>query len=203
MKKITLLLAFVVISLFSNAQLSEYKGALGVEFGCSRDAVRQMMTTKHPDAKFYQAKNNSLQWTDGKWAGSDVLVWTFSFTDSGKLHTIKVTVLPSAEYAVWDLYKEFSDNLIQKYGWPKNDFKTWKDPYTISDKEAYGISALKNGKVDYSMYWEKSNDPSNPEDVNSISIEITTYVNVRVTYQNGLLIDEAIKSSNDKKQGDM
>jgi len=203
MKKIITLVALTTLWLATNAQLSQYNGALGVEFGCSKEAVKAMMSSKHPDAKFNQAKNNSLQWTDGKWAGEDVAVWTFVFTESNKLHSIKISLMPTHEYEIWDLYKSIKNLMVDKYGEPKDDIVNWKSPYTIDDKEQYGISALKNGKVDYWSFWQKSNNPADEQDYNAISVEILSLVAVRVTYQNGLLINEAIKQSNQKKQGDM
>ena len=70
------------------------------------------------------------------------------------------------------------DVLTTKYGAPINCFEYFKSPYEEGD--GYEEQAIKLSKAVFTCYW---GDPSHAAGNASISLEITTKLNLRIEYE--------------------
>ena len=197
---------FILFALHSNGQQTILKGAAGIEFGSTREVVANAMRTLHKDARFTETRENSAFYVGGKWAGRDVLIWAFTFTTTGKLHTIAIIMNPAHQSEVFTLYDDVVADLSDKYGDPKEEdvYETWKYPYASSDKYTLGVTAIKTGNCSIcTFYWFPGSDGSMGDNKNSIYVKITDNVNVMVKYQDGILSNDLVKQREVKKQKDM
>ena len=205
MKKLITVL-FILFTLKASSQQTELKGAAGIEFGMTKEVVNGVMNTMHKDAKFREIKKNQIFYDGGTWAGRSVFMWAFSFTDSGKLHTMVIVLNPKFDSDIFDLYKDVVEDLSGKYGPPKEDdvYELWKYPYSADDKYTHGVTAIKTGKCSFStFYWFPGSDGSLEGNRNSIYVKITEFVSVWVKYQDGVLATEVVEKNNAAKQKDM
>lgn len=203
MKKLSISLAFLIVSIVGNAQTTNLIGCFGLQFGCSQEIVRQMMKEKHPEAELLRDDAKSLGYSGGTWAGRDAYLWIFSFTEDGKFHTGTVAVKPSNEIGIWSLYDDICADVVNKYGQEDVDQEAWLYPYAAKDKYSYGVTALKNGKATLYKNWFIENDTPTDEDDNSIQVKISDGVYVAVKYQDAILIDQVVKRNSEKRQNDM
>ena len=63
---------------------------------------------------------------------------------------------------------------------------------------------VKNDKVSMASLWsfDNRNTPSDPEDDNNISVFVTQECSVKITYQEGVIIDEVIAKKKAKESKD-
>lgn len=72
-------------------------------------------------------------------------------------------------------YIGYRSSLVEKYGLPKNTYTGFVDPYYEGD--GYEFSAVKNNKCNYSTFWD------------NMSIEISQFQQVRISYENSINSD--------------
>jgi hypothetical protein len=199
-----LVIVMLVCCFTSKSQTNQLNGALGLTFGCSKQAVQEMMSSKHADADVYKDDSNIIAYQKGNWAGFGVTLWVFAFTDENKLHTITILLDQDYEDNIFTTFKDVITSITNKYGKPVDTFENWKYPYDSNDKDSYGVSAIKLNKLYVMTYWRfPSNTPESKDDDNTLLVEITTSVKVRVRYQDGLLIDDVVEKQKSKNEGDM
>jgi hypothetical protein len=75
-------------------------------------------------------------------------------------------------------YRDMKDVLSTKYGAPSNCFEYFKSPYEEGD--GYEEQAIKLSKAVFTCFW---GDPSHATGDGSISLEITTKLNLRLEYE--------------------
>ena len=75
-------------------------------------------------------------------------------------------------------YRATKDVLTTKYGAPTNCFEYFKSPYEEGD--GYEEQAIKLSKAVFTCFW---GDPSHAAGNGSISLEITTKLNLRLEYE--------------------
>lgn len=76
-------------------------------------------------------------------------------------------------------YEKYKDILIAKYGQPDSEYDFFSTPYYLGD--GYELQALRLEKCSYSAYWfDKENT--------NISVEMSKYEQVNMTYENEKLI---------------
>lgn len=202
-KSLLVLLASANITMMS-AQDTNVTGCFGVQFGCTKQQVKDMMQAKHPNATIERDNDDFLAYQGDRWIDNEVSVWSFSFTDDNMLHTATVSLVPTSESGVFSLYESVCSNMSGKYGNPKTNSEIYKYPYDKSDKYNHGITALKLDKLYIAQMWQfKSLVDSLPEDGNVILVTINKYVKVVVKYQDGVLIEKAIKEDKEKSQSEM
>jgi hypothetical protein len=203
MKKISILTFISALWFTASAQVLEIKGGLGLDFGSTKSSAKLMMKSKHPDVRFDEEKPNVIYYVGGQWIGKTAGIWAFQYTDSNELHTICVFTEPENESGIYDLYESVVKDLSTKYGDPTDVIETWKYPYEQKDKYTHGTTALRTGKATMMTYWQSINPKSNGDVNNTILVEITTTLDVKVTYQDGLRIKEVTKKRTAEKQNEM
>lgn len=203
MKNLMIAIALMFVSQTIDAQTTNLPGCFGLNFGCSRQEVKDMMRLKHPEAEILKDDQKSLGYSGGTWAGRDAYIWIFAFTSDGKLHTATVSMKPDKESGIWTLYDDVCQDLTDKYGSEKIDNEDWLYPYTSKDKYTYGVSALKMGKVTIYKTWVFANDTPTDDDDNALQIKISDGVYVTVKYQDGVLIQDVVRQNSEKRKSDM
>lgn len=97
-------------------------------------------------------------------------------TPTSKLVWKVIVTLP--KQSTWsDLkseYEKYKDILVKKYGQPSNDFHFFSSPYDEGD--GYEMTAVALEKCTYSSYFTNEG--------NSISIEVTKWKEVDISYEN-------------------
>lgn len=198
-------IVFTIISalwLSVGAQTTELKGGMGIEFGCSKEAARQMMREKHPDAAFDEEQKNILFYKNGEFIGKDVLIWAFLYNKTNQLHTMKVIMSPVIDAKVFEHYDAVVADYTNKYGEPTGNIENWRYPYDAKDKYSHGTTAIKNGKCTMITYWQWTNK-DHPETTNTILIEITNNLQTQITYQDGYRIKEITEERKLEKDSEM
>jgi hypothetical protein len=77
-------------------------------------------------------------------------------------------------------YERLLETLTSKYGEPDNSYSNFKSPYYEGD--GYEMSAIELDKCDFTAYWLN-------KDNLSLSIQISKWKQVRLSYENDKLID--------------
>jgi hypothetical protein len=77
-------------------------------------------------------------------------------------------------------YERLLETLTSKYGEPDNSYANFKSPYYEGD--GYEMSAIELDKCDFTAYWLN-------KDNLSLSIQISKWKQVRLSYENDKLID--------------
>lgn len=186
-------LLFIILTLFStiaNAQTT-LKGCMGINFGDSKSHVRSVMSTKtdyHP----YKDEPGSLSYTEGSFAGHTTVGAIFKFYQD-KLHTIVILLEVPQEPKVMDFYYEILNDLKDKYGIMYDKNHIYRSPYFAGD--GYTVSGIKMGYIDIGSMFSF-------DDTNVIGVDITSSISIKLTYQDGHLIDEAIEAEKDKQKQD-
>lgn len=114
-----------------------------------------------------------------------------SGTLSGNIVELWISVTPKTK-VVWKLsiyfpendswysmkseYEKYKSALTEKYGTPDKTFEFFRNPYYEGD--GYEMTAVKVEKAVYSSYWVKKDSNY------AISLTITKYTQVRISYEN-------------------
>lgn len=196
--RITILMCLLLFVAQAQPQM---KGMLGIPFGSSKQAVIQLMKQKQPDALFYSEQGDKYIMQKGSFAGKPVLLWVFSFVDN-KLHTAKVVLDLSREIEIYELYRTMCTNINEKYYVSSHFVNDCRYPYDSGDIES--LTALKGGYLRCFTIWN-FNQEGFVDDANGqscIMVEITPDVVVKISFQDGKLIDEALFKQSQKNQND-
>lgn len=186
-------LLFIILTFFSivaNAQTT-LKGCMGINFGDSQSHVRSVMSTKqgfHP----YKDETGGLSYTEGSFAGHKAVGAIFRFYQD-KLHTIVILLEIDPEPKAMDFYYEILNDLKDKYGIMYEKSHVYRSPYFEGD--GYTVSGIKMGYIDIGSVFSF-------DDTNVIGVDITKTMSLKLTYQDGHLIDAAIEADKNKHEQD-
>jgi len=186
--KIVCFLTSIILAFSSYSQTLEK--FYGFRFGTTVDSVKKGMLSK-PGCKIDPESSKDLLIFSGvNFAGRDVLIICFAFVNN-KLHTGSVYISPRLESGILDLYNQIRTELNEKYYFSTEFYESYKYPYEKED--GHTITAIKLGKAKFSTYWKFKNPKSeSEEDQNLISLRITENLSVKIIYQDGVLINEAV-----------
>lgn len=164
-------------------------GALGLTFGINKAKVKEIIVGKGGILK--ETKINSISFSNVKMGtqNSDILLCKVV---NDKLFEIVAIFAPSVEARAQELYDEIKNIIESKYG-KGESFRSFKGIYT--DGDGYEMQAIKTGNATIATYW------TNFENKNGIVLEIVgteRLVFIKLSYQDGLLIEEAIKIEDSK-----
>jgi hypothetical protein len=201
MKNLMIAIALTLSMMTADAQT--LTGCFGVQFSATQQQVKESMKQKYPEAELIREDDKILGYTGGTWAGKKAYIWVFSFTSKGLLHTASISLKPSNDPQIWELYEDISKDLAEKYGMQTGEREKWLYPYNASDKYSHGITALKLGKADIRKTWFFENETPSTDDDNALQISITDDIHVNVRYQDGKLIQEVVKENAEKRKGDL
>lgn len=195
MKK-TILFMLLMVNI---ATAEELNGIMGIQFGSSKATVKAQFMAKQPEATIYTDKPKTLTFQDTKFGGRKSLGIIFAFTDDDKLHTIIVLIDPEFESKAFSLYDEINQEINEKYHTYDKQWEDYTYPYDKSDRYSHGVTALKIGKLDVATTW---NFPDSTGEDNVIQTTITSNISVKITYQNGYLINQVVSKNKEKNSAD-
>lgn len=201
MKKIIL---FILTIVTINVNAQELNGFMGIPFGSAKEEVKKTFMSKNPNSKIYTDKPGTLTMTDFTFGGRTAVAVVFGFGESDKMHTAVVLLENSnGDDYVFELYENVVKDINNKYHYHDINNEMWKYPYDKSDKFNHGATAIKLGKCELqSMWYFDVNDPTTHDDDNIIAVENTQSCTVKISYQNGLLINEVVSKNNEKNSQD-
>lgn len=204
MKTIISIIILTFFSFQSFAQSNMMTSVLGIELGSKKQDVRTILATKQPESKVYSQTDISISYEGIKWGEYETLLVIFQFSDSDQLHTVMIFVDPSTCPKVFSLYDDIVETLTERYHSPNKNYENYSYPYSRSDKYTYGETMVKSGKASLGSLWsfDNRNTPGDPEDDNNISVFVTQECSVKITYQEGVIIDEVIAKKKAKESKD-
>jgi hypothetical protein len=186
----------------SQGQSKEMNSVMGIPFGSTRAQVKAAMSQKQPGIKIREEKSNIVIYNDGKFGGRSAFSFLFKFTDSDKLHTTIILLDPVYCNQVFELYDGIVSDINQKYYVSDFVVERYKYPYEKSDRE--NTNVITGGYATINTIWtfDMPNTPDSTDDDNAIMIEITNGCIVKVSYQDGVLIDEVVNKQKEKNSKD-
>ena len=192
----------VAFSFNLSAQPIRLDKFFGVPFGSTRDSVKKIMELK-PDCSFDEKSSDleMLVFDNVKFAGRSTQFVVFYFIDN-KFYSGFVLLKPTSDAKVFELYKSFKEDFNNKYFPTDKDYEVFKYPYS---KDSDNIeTAIEVEKATFSCFWFFDRiDTKYETPRNVISLEITPKLMVKITYQDGLLTDQAIAKAKKKNANDL
>ncbi len=191
MKKLFFVLIVLLVSSTLFAQDSqELKGPIGLEFGMNKESVTSILKSKQ--AVLQSSESDVIIFKALK-LGSKQPELGFCKFINDKLFEVVFIFNPKLEAKTQSEFDEISDIIENKYGKPSNSFRNFNGIY--KDGDGYEMQAVRTGNATISNYW------TNFKNESAISIKLFPSDNsvfVLLGYQDGILIDEAVKKQNDK-----
>jgi hypothetical protein len=117
----------------------------------------------------------------GRVAGRDIELFVFVTPKTKKV--CKVVAFFDEEtswYSLKSTYNTFYDILTEKYGYPDDRYSKFLDPYYEGD--GYEMSAVGLDKTLFAAYWYK-------KDNLTVAVEISKYKQVKLVYENNIMMD--------------
>lgn len=202
MKKLIVLILSSFISFGSFSQSNTMTSVLGIELGSSKSQVRDLLMSKQPECKVYSTTDVSMTFENVKWGAYKTYLVIFQFSED-KLHTAMIFLEPDHCQNVFTLYDDVCEILSERYFTTDKKIERYSYPYERGDKYKYTESMVKNGKVTMQSFWtfNTRNTPENDDD-NNIKVAVSDDCLVIVTYQDGVLIKEAVAKKKQKESND-
>lgn len=201
MKKILFYLLFTFICTTTFSQ--QLNGFMGIPFGTPKSELKSKFMSKNPSATIYTDKPEVLTLENVSFGGRKAIAIIFAFTGDDKFHTGIVLLENETEDMVFDMYDEIVQDINIKYHYRDDKLEYWAYPYSASDKLNHGTTAIKLGKCKLQSIWKFDvNDSTSTEDDNVISVEVTKSCNIKIAYQNGILINQVVSVKKEKDQQD-
>ncbi len=187
-----------------NAQDTQMKGVLSLEFGMTKEKVKDVILSKQPESKVYSSTPVSMTFQDVKWGAYKTFLMICQFSDDDRLHTVMFFLKPDHCSNIFTLYDEVTGIMTNKYNAPSTNLEHYRYPYEKKDKYRYTETMVKNGKVIMTSLWKFDiyNTPENENDNNFIKIAVVDDCMVQVMYQDGILIDQAVEKKKAKESND-
>lgn len=193
MKK-TLLFLTVLLPLFISAQTKTVDGFWGIKFGANKQQVIDAIKAKGGTLDVKSTTEKSLVFDNIRFAQRKAYFLIIKFNNN-KFYEAIVTFKPDES----DLINEFetmAKELSNSYG-EVEVYRNFKSPYEEGD--GYETQAIRMGKADYAAFWKTVNAQN---DNNYVSLRITKDMLVRLGYQDGTLVKDAIAAQDKKKSED-
>jgi hypothetical protein len=206
MKKVfILLMATMSLSMSALfAQTTTMTSVMGIDLGTTKAKVTEILASKQPDSKVYSQTEKSLSYTDVKWGDYKTYLVIFQFSDDDRLHTVQIMIEPEFPKGVFNLYDEVTSKLTERYGNSKKKVEYYSHPYTKADKYKYTESMVKRGNVTMISLWtfDSPNTPSDEDDDNTIQVKVVPECLVKISYQDGVIINEVVKKQKENNSKD-
>lgn len=198
------LITFISITFFSITCIAqELTGFMGIPFGSTKNEIKTIFLNKNPEAKIHTDEPRTLTFKNFKFGGREAVAVVFGLNDEGKMHTAIVLLNNDNDDDVFELYDDVVSDINNKYHYRDVNNEIWKYPYDKSDKFQHGTTAMKSGKCSLqSMWYFNVNDPYGHDDDNIIAVENTQSCTIKITYQNGMMINDVISKDKSKNSQD-
>jgi hypothetical protein len=206
MKKfLTIIAATMSLSMSASfAQTTTMTSVMGIDLGITKAKVSEILASKQPDSKVYSQTDKSLSYTDVKWGDYKTYLVIFQFSDDDKLHTVQILIEPEFPKGVFNLYDDIASKLTERYGNSKKKLEYYSHPYTKADKYKYTESMVKRGNVTMISLWgfDAPSTPSDEDDDNTIQVKVVPECLVKISYQDGVIINEVVKKQKENNSKD-
>lgn len=201
MKRLIVFISIILCSVSSYAQ--ELTGFMNIPFGTKREDIKKSFLSKNPNSTIFTDKPGTLTFKDFTFGGRKAFAVVFALNSNDEFHTAVVLLENDNPYNVFDLYDNVVSDINEKYHFKDVDNELWRYPYDKSDKYDHGVTAIKTGKCTLeSMWYFDVNDPSTHDDDNVIAVENTESCTIKITYQNGIMINEVVSKNKEKNSQD-
>lgn len=172
---------------------------LGIKFGSSKDDAKLVLLER--EGVTLNEENSGadhLIFEGGSFAGRSVYFWRLGFVDD-QLHTASVYIQEKENHHIIERYDELVSFYKEKYAAPDTTLRRFEYPYEEGD--GFEEQALRLGKAHLTVLWAFPTDT--PGVQNSVSIEIDDSLLLKISYQDGALIDKAIQRRKEKAKDDL
>jgi len=167
-------------------------GFLNISFGENKDSVIKGIKERNGVLDLQNSTEESLIFNNVNFAGREASFVAFHFIND---HFCRAMVFLKAnlETKTLDLYKDFKNEINERFYKTKQDYEIYETPFQQND--GYIDTAISLGKANFSSFWSFKNDQAKEEDF--ISLKINENFFIIITYENGYLMDKY--ESNRKK----
>jgi len=174
----TKFLLFAALFISINIYGQNLDGIMNVKFGSSVEIVKKEMLSRSGVTLDNKSDTSYLLFKNVYFGGRETLFVSFKFYKN-KFHTATVIIMPAFEQKLADLYALIKSELDTKY------FKGKDYP-----------------NADVAYIWEFSNPQSKDKLKNTIIMNVTEYLNIELTYQDGLLAKPVLEAKKAKDKSD-
>lgn len=183
MKKISFTVALSILVSLIQAQTKTLDGFLKSDWGSSVAEVKVNNADK--GYTYYEDEavgKDALVATGANFAGENdcIILWRFT---SDKLFEGVVIITPELKAKSMEKYKDMKSKISGKYG-EGSTYESYDYPYEEGD--GHWETAFRLGKGQLSTYWEF-------EDSNTLGMELTEDLTIKITYQSTKFVREAIE----------
>ena len=199
------LLSIIIITLLiiTSVKGQELTGFMGIPFGSTKSEIKTKFLAKNPNAKIYTDEVRTLTFTDFNFAGKKAMAVVFGLNEKSQMHTAVVLLETERDDDVFELYDNIVNEINDKYHYRDVDNEIWRYPFEKSDKYDYGVTAIKSGKcVLQSIWYFDVNDPESHDDDNAIAVQNTESCDIKITYQDGIMISNVVSNNKAKDSQD-
>lgn len=179
--KVTMMkfLLFAAVFVSTTIYGQNLDGIMNIKFGSSLGVVKKEMLARPGCFLNAERSDSNYLFFDGvSFGGRETLFVSFKFYKN-HFYTASVYIRPAFEQKLADLYTDLKTELETKY------FKAKDYP-----------------KVPLGLLWEFKNKNSKENISNTIVLEVTETMNIKLTYQDGLLILPVLKAQKAKNNSD-
>ena len=175
----TKFLLFATLFISTTIYGQKLDGIMNIKFGSSIDVVKKAMLARPGCFINEKRSDSSYLFFDGVNFGErEALFVSFKFYKN-KFYTASVFIRPAFEQKLADLYNDLKTELETKY------FKAKEYP-----------------KAPLGLLWEFKNNNPKENVYNTILLEVTETMNIKLTYEDGLLILLVLKAQKAKSNSD-
>lgn len=201
MKK-TILLCTLTALMTSLVYGQDLTGFMGIPFGTNKAQLKTIIKAKFPASTIETDDEKTLSFNNTSFGGRKAVLLLFGLNSNQDYHTAVVLLEPEFESGVFSLYDDVVSEVTGKYGEPGDVLENYLYPYDKSDKYSHGVTALKTGKLDMASLWTfPANDVGSGDD-NVIQVKITPRAFVKISYQDGKLINAVVEAKEQKAKQD-
>ena len=191
----TLLILLSPVMLVAQDSPKRIEGFYGIKFGSTKAQSMETMKAKGAVQDVPLTTENRVVYKSLTFAGRKSNLAAIYFVDD-KLYQGTVFFIANNDNEALKLFDEVVNEIGELY--PSQDvFKSFKSPYEEGD--GHEVTAIKLGYATYTAFW---NTPGSGESENFVSLEVTTEMNLKLTYQDGNLIKIVGERSKAKKAKD-
>lgn len=173
------------------------KNFLGIDFGESRESVKEKMLSRENCYFDEENSSNQFQFFKGvKFAGRETDFIMLLFYEN-KFCKSAIFIKPKLQSQIVQLYQDIKSEINNKYYKTDDDFEHYEYPYEKND--GHIETAISLGKANFSSYWVFP-DQDGIDDF--ITLKITEDFDVVINYEDGNLTGKMVDENNEENSLD-
>jgi hypothetical protein len=179
-------------------QSATLAGFLNIPWGTRKQEAVEMMLSRPGVEKEPATKPTVETFKGGEFAGFPAKFWVLGFDSAERFHTARISI-DTRPSELLEKFDSVRDLISEKYGKPDADVKRYAYPYD-TDANGHELTAIKLGKATIYAAWKF---PVDGKPGNIVTIEVTEFQSIMITYQNGELIKAVVSESKETKKKDL